>query len=142
LTTTADAPPDPDAAEPESHELSIEVGLEPAGEFTVDGEKKDSADSQRKERSRRRRPGSERPKRPGGEPQPPSVEGLSLSTEEGGEQNISGDSAEKKERKPRRGKEDEEQQGKRSNSRSRRKARGRDGRTEKPQEEAGAKTAH
>ena len=136
LTTTADAPPDPDAAEPESHE-SIEVGLEPAGELPVDGEKKDNADPQPKERSRRRRPGTERPKKPAGEPQPPSVESLSLSAEEGGEQNVSGESAEKKERKSRRGKEDDEQ--KRSSSRSRRKARGR---TEKSQEEAGAKTAH
>jgi hypothetical protein len=148
LTETADAPPDPDAAEPESqatpspvsHE-SIEVGLEPAGELTVDGEKKDSADSQRKERSRRRRPGTERPKRPDGEPQPPSVEGLSLNAEEGGEQNVSGDSAEKKERKSRRSREDDEHRRKRSSSRSRRKARGRDNRTEKPQEETGAKTA-
>jgi hypothetical protein len=136
VTATADAPPDPDAAEPESHE-SIEVGLEPAGEHAVDGEKKDNADSQPKEKSRRRRPGTERPKRPSGESQPPSLDGLSLSAEEGVSQNISGDSSEKKERKPRRSKEDDEQ--KRSSSRPKRKPRAR---TEKTQEEAGAKTAH
>lgn len=128
-----DTPPDPDAAEPESHE-SIEVGLEPGGELAADGEKKDNADSQPKEKARRRRPGSERPKRPGGEPQPPSLEGLSLSAEEGGDQNIVGDSADKKERKSRRGKEEDE--AKRSSSKPRRKATGRDGRTKKPQEEA------